>query len=68
MEDVTLRFDYEYYDTLDEMRRDGEHNMYEAHMVLQDAYPDITVKMALDIVSDWMDTFDSRWKQGVTGD
>jgi len=64
MEDVTQKFDYEYYDTLDEIRREGITNMWGAPKVLMDYYPDISLKVAKEIVSDWMDTFNTRQDDG----
>ncbi len=68
MEDVTIQYDPEYYDYLDELRRSGITNMYGARSYLIDEFSIEDDSFARDILTDWMNTYEARLEQGVTGD
>ena len=68
MVDVDLKFDQEYYDYLDELRRSGITNMWGAGAYLIDEFSLEDKVFAGKVVTDWKDTFEARMQQGVTGD
>ena len=68
MEDVTIQYDPEFYDYLDELRRSGVTNMYGARAYLVDEFSIEDEDFARDILTDWMNTYEARLEQGVTGD
>lgn len=66
--DIVLAFDVEYYDYLDELRRSGVTNMWGARAYLIDEFSIEDKVFAGQILTNWMNTFEARRKQGVTGD
>ena len=56
---VKLKHDVKYYDYLDNLRESGITNMWGAPEYLVDSFG-VDKKLAKKIVSDWMDTFDTR--------
>ena len=68
MSDIELKYDEEYYDYLDELRRSGVTNMMGARSYLIDAFSIEDKKFAGQILSDWMTTFGERQDAGLTGD
>lgn len=70
---VEIKFDIEFYEYLDKLRRSGETNMYGAKAYLMaefdmdDGDRDVQ-KLAGEIVADWMKTFGARRAAGETED
>lgn len=61
--EVKLKYDMKYYTYLDTLRKSGETNMFGASPYLRKKWPILSRQEAIHILSDWMETFDSRHKK-----
>ena len=65
---IEVKFEREYYEYLDELRRSGITNMYSAASYLRDAFDFDSIHDARDVLKDWQDSFAARREAGETGD
>ena len=59
MNKVTLKYNVKYYDYLDALRETGAINMFGASVYIEKEF-NVDHKLAISILSDWMQTFSKR--------
>lgn len=65
---IAIKYELEFYEYLDELRRSGVTNMWGARQYLMDEFAMDDGKEAASILADWMETFSVRKAAGETGD
>ena len=65
---TVIKHNLEFYEYLDELRRSGVTNMFDARTYFMDEFDMDDKKLASAIFIGWMDTFGNRREAGETGD